>query len=76
MSVKIKSILARHPEPLPADACDAVSPSRCQASRFSSGSALKNLSHERYIKKLSKLRDSSEQERTTTPRQNSEAEIS
>jgi hypothetical protein len=60
MSLKIKSILARHPDPHPADPSGSVSPSRCQASRLSAGSALKNLSHERYIKKLTKLKDSAE----------------
>ena len=64
MSVKIKSILAHQAEPSQLNPTSAISPSRCEMSRLSSGSALKNLSHERYMKKLSKLKDSSDNYRT------------
>jgi hypothetical protein len=64
MSVKIKSILVQQADAAISNHPSAISPSRCEVSRLSSGSALKNLSHERYMKKLTKLRDSTDKYRT------------
>lgn len=59
MSIKVKSILSKQLKNYPSDKNIDNTPVRGDISRLSSGSGLKNLSQERNVKKLNKLRESS-----------------
>jgi len=59
MSIKVKSILSKQLKNHPSDKNIDNTPVRGDISRLSSGSGLKNLSQERNVKKLNKLRESS-----------------